>query len=512
MLNRRDFIAGTSLVAAGAMARPLYALSNSPALPDGDVLSVDMGKIVSPLPHYWEKACGSDRAVIGLREQWRKDLVRVHRETGMQSVRFHGLFNDEMGVERSTGTFNFLYVDKIYDFMLDNGVRPFVELSFMPEALASSANRIFSYKGNVSPPRNMKDWYDLVQAFTSHCVKRYGIQEVSGWKFEVWNEPNIDFWAGSQAQYFELYRQSVLAVKSVDKRLQVGGPSTAQLQWVPQMIQFCADQNLPLDFASSHVYPNDPQTILFGEDRHYSFEQVIPQGLKFIRNQIKASSRPDTPLWITEWSSQNPAFIADTIKSCTGLVESLSYWTFNNDFEELGVPIGIFNTTFGMLDQWGIARPSLHAFALLHKLGETRLQAEDGPILATERADGSKSILLWNLIADTDKNAVANGNPLASGGGTHSEGGKPRAFHLKLQGLRGQKTVLVHQIDRKTGTAVPAWEGMGSPSSPSADQIEQLRSAAELPAPQTRHLMSGDSAEFSIVLPPDAVVLLELQA
>jgi xylan 1,4-beta-xylosidase len=511
VFNRRDFIACAGLAAAGAMTRPLHALSNSSALPGDEAFSVDFGKTVSPLPHYWEKACGSDRAVIGLREQWREDLIRVRRETGMQSVRFHGLFNDEMGVARSSGTFNFLYIDKIYDFMLNNGVRPFVELSFMPEAFASSANRIFSYKGNVSPPRNWQDWYDLVQAFTSHCVKRYGIQELGGWKFEVWNEPNIDFWAGTQGQYFELYRQSVLAIKSVDKRLQVGGPSTAQLQWVPQMIQYCASQNLPLDFASSHVYPNDPQTILFGEDRHYTFEQIIPRGLEFVGNQIKKSSRPETPFWITEWSSQNPAFIADTIKNCIGLVESLSYWTFNNDFEELGVPTGIFNTTFGMIDQWGIARPSLHAFAFLHKLGEKRLQTDDGPILATERADGSKCILLWNLIAASDKSGVANGNPLVSGAGAHNEVGGPRTFHLKLNGLGGRKTVQVHQIDRQTGTAIPAWESMGSPASPSPDQIAQLRSAAELPVPQTRTIMSGSPAELSIVLPPDSVVLLEFE-
>jgi xylan 1,4-beta-xylosidase len=510
VFNRRDFIVGTGLAAAASMTGHLHALSRSSASLGDEVHSVDLGKTVGPLPHYWERAFGSDRAVIGLREQWRKDLIRVHREAGMQAVRFHGLFDDEMGVASRPGTFNFLYIDKIYDFMLDNGVRPFVELSFMPEAFASSANRIFSYKGNVSPPRNGQDWFDLVEAFTRHCVKRYGIQEVLGWKFEVWNEPNIDFWAGTQAQYFELYRQSVHAVKSVDKRLQVGGPSTAQLQWVPQMIEYCSSQNLPLDFASTHVYPNDPQKILFGEDRHYTFEQIIPRGLKFVRSQIKASPRPETPLWVTEWSSQNPAFIADTIKNCIGLVESLSYWTFNNDFEELGVPTGIFNTTFGLIDQWGIARPSLHAFVFLHKLGEKLLQTDDGPILATERADGSQCVLLWNLIA-ASRSGVASGNPLASGGGGHNEVGEPKTFHLKLNGLNGQKTVQVHQIDRQTGTAVPTWQKMGSPASPSADQIAQLRSAAELPAPQTRTLVSGNPAEFSIVLPPDSVVLLEFE-
>ena len=142
--------------------------------------------------------------------------------------------------------FNFLYVDQIYDFMLDQGVRPFVELSFMPEAFASSNNRIFAYKGNVSPPRHWQDWHDMVYAFTDHCVKRYGINEVGSWKFEVWNEPNISFWAGTQEQYFELYRQSALAVKAVDKRLQIGGPSTAFVIASPREFRWTSSAHMSI--------------------------------------------------------------------------------------------------------------------------------------------------------------------------------------------------------------------------------------------------------------------------
>ncbi|HUV68791.1 MAG TPA: hypothetical protein VMW15_03960 [Terracidiphilus sp.] len=512
MINRREFIAGTGMAFAGAVTRRAHAAGINTDQTAASDIEIDFGKVRGSLPHFWEKAAGSDRTVVGLRDQWRKDLIRAHRDTGMQSVRCHGLFDDEMGIAAAgAGHFNFLYVDQIYDFMLDHGVRPFVELSFMPEAFASSANSIFAYKGNVSPPRNWQDWYDMVHAFTRHCVSRYGVTEVATWKFEVWNEPNISFWAGTQAQYFELYRQSALAVKAVDKRLQVGGPSTAQLGWIPDLIRYCVSQSVPLDFVSTHVYPNDPQGYIFGKDNLYTFEQVIPRGVELVKNQVAASSMPHLPLWITEWSSQNPAFIADTLANCIGLAEAMSYWTFSNVFEEGGVPSGIFNNTFGMLDQWGIARPSLHAFALLHKLGETQLHSADGPVLATQKSDGSLSVLVWNLIPAAEANAVANGNPTAAGGGQAHTAGASRTLSLRLNGLAGRRHASVSRVGADIGTAVPAWKAMGSPRYPSPDQIKQLVAAAELPAPQIQPIQPGEPSRFTITLPPNGVALLEFE-
>ena len=511
MINRRQFVAAAGATLAGNLSeRVARALAMPSDARDIMQISVDTGRVTGSLPHFWEKAAGSDRTVVGLREQWRQDLIRVQKETGIQSVRCHGLFDDEMGIASAgDGNFNFLYVDQVYDFMLDHGVRPFVELSFMPEAFASSANRIFAYKGNVSPPRNWKDWYDMVQAFTSHCVQRYGLAEVRGWKFEVWNEPNISFWAGSQEEYFELYRQSALAVKQVDRQLQVGGPSTAQLAWIPDLIQYCSQNGVPLDFVSTHVYPNDPQKYIFGKDNLYTFEQLIPRGVEHVKRQVESSKMPHLPLWITEWSSQNPAFIADTIKNCIGLAEAMSYWTFSNVFEEGGVPGGLFNSTFGMLDQWGIARPSFHAFVLLHKLGESMLHTDQGPILATRRADGSIAILLWHLIP-ADAGGMANGNPTAATGGANASEGATRQIRLKLSGLPGPATIAVSQVNGKIGTAIPKWRAMGSPKYPSASQIAELRGAAELPKPDQHALQGGAAPEFSIELPPNGIALLEI--
>ena len=239
MINRRQFITGAGAALTGALSAPppLWGIRDGSLADTGPTtISVDTTRTAGPLPHYWEKCAGSDRTVVGLREQWRQDLIRVQRETGIQSIRCHGLFDDEMGIAfGGPGNFNFLYLDQIYDFMLDHGVRPFVELSFMPAKLAAhDIRQSFWYRPIVSPPANYKRWDALIAALARHLIERYGIDEVSQWYFEVWNEPNLDFWAGEpkQSTYFTLYEHTARALKAVDARLRVGGPATAQAAWV----------------------------------------------------------------------------------------------------------------------------------------------------------------------------------------------------------------------------------------------------------------------------------------
>ena len=230
-----------------------------------ETIHIDASASATPLPHFWEHMFGSGRAVLTMRDSYRRDLREVKRITDMQYIRFHAIFHDEVGVydEDAQGNpvLNFSYVDQIYDGLLANGVRPFVELSFMPKKLASNPQALhaFWYKQNVSPPKDYTKWDSLMTQFAKHLIDRYGIDEVSQWYFEVWNEPNIDFWAGEphQPTYFELYDHTARALKAVSPRIRVGGPSTAQAAWADDFIRHCAENKVPVDFVSSHVYGND---------------------------------------------------------------------------------------------------------------------------------------------------------------------------------------------------------------------------------------------------------------
>ena len=158
-------------------------------------------------------------------------------------------------------------MDQVYDGLLANGVRPFVELSFMPKKLAAQQDQhVFWYHPIVSPPKDWAKWSDLISHFAQHLVDRYGIDEVSHWYCEVWNEPNLDFWTGEPKEqtYYQLYDSAAGALKAVNLRLRVGGPATAQAAWVGRFIAHCAENHVPLDFVSTHAYANDTPEDIFG--------------------------------------------------------------------------------------------------------------------------------------------------------------------------------------------------------------------------------------------------------
>ena len=240
-------------------------------------IHVDLSQETGKLDHIWSRCAGSDRAAITLREEWRHDLERFHKETGLERVRFHGILADELGVWTSGKEPNFQNVDAVYDGLLERGVQPFVELSFMPRKLASGPTKSLLYGANVTPPSSLSDWTDFIGTFVRHLATRYGIGEVRKWYFEVWNEPNLKyFWSGTQADYFDLYKATAAAVKAVDPALKVGGPATASVEWIPEFLDHCANAGAPVDFISTHIYAGDDQAPLFGQAREVQPKRCHP--------------------------------------------------------------------------------------------------------------------------------------------------------------------------------------------------------------------------------------------
>lgn len=475
--------------------------------PAGDVIVIDAGAATHPFPHFWEKMFGSGRAILSLRESYRGDLRAVKQITDLGYVRFHAILNDEVGVydEDAQGhpIYNFSYVDQIYDGLLANGVRPFVELSFMPAKLAASDKRqAFWYRPIIAPPKDWDRWSGLITALVQHLVDRYGIEEVSQWYFEVWNEPNLDFWAGDPKQdtYWQLYDHAAFAIKQVSPRLRVGGPASAQAAWVDAMIRHCAEKNIPLDFVSTHVYANDKAEDVFHTQEDIPRDRMVCRAVSAVHEQIKASTMPGLPLI---WSEFNASYknepdvtdsiymgpwMADTIRQCDGLVDLMSYWTFSDVFEEQGVVKTPFYGGFGLLAEDGIPKPSYYAFKLLHGLGDQRIELNSNSAVLTRRRDGTLVLALWNYSAP-------------------EEAGATKKLTLQLKGTNATHA-LISTVDAAHGDFHSAYDKMGEPTFPTQAQIQQLRRATELPPAEDVAIRNGILA---VTLAPHALAVIELK-
>jgi xylan 1,4-beta-xylosidase len=474
-----------------------------------EVIHIDPNGPSHPFPHFWERMFGSGRAILSLRESYRKDLRTLKSATAVEYVRFHAIFHDEVGVydedARGNPVYNFSYVDQIYDGLLAEGVKPFVELSFMPAKLAAQPPVVHSfwYKPIVSPPKDWAKWDDLIYTFARHLIERYGIGEVSQWYFEVWNEPNIDFWAGNPKEetYYRLYDETARTLKSVDARLRVGGPATAQAAWVDRFIRHAVAASVPLDFVSTHVYGNDTAQHVFGVDEDIPRTEMVCRAARKVRDEVKASARPDLPIIWSEYNASylnEPAitdstfmgpWLADTIRQCDGQMDMLSYWTFSDVFEEQGVIRAPFYGGYGLIAEDNIPKSAFNAFRLFHRLGNQRIDVDSSSALVTRTTEGNLTVAVWNLRL-----------PEAAA--------EPKELTLVFAGLRGSHRASVSRVDGSHGSPLAAYDAMGRPAYPTQAQIGELRNSAELPPAQETLIKDG---RLDLTIPPDGLALIELQ-
>jgi xylan 1,4-beta-xylosidase len=472
-----------------------------------ETIEIDAQAAAKPFPHFWEQMFGSGRAILSLRESYRDDLRAVKQISDFHYVRFHAILHDEVGVynedEHGNPVYNFAYVDQIYDGLLKNGVRPFVEISFMPKKLSFNPDALhpFWYKQNVSPPKSMELWDDLMRHFAQHLVDRYGIDEVAQWYFEVWNEPNIDFWNGipRDRSYFDLYAHTARDLKEVNSRLRVGGPATAAAHWVPEFLKYAAENHVPVDFVTTHGYADDTAEDLFGTKEEVPMDERVCKAVTKVRNEIRASAQPDLPLFWTEWNvqgmneSRDTTFVgpalANTIRQCDGQVEMMSFWTFSDVFEEGGPISKPFIGMFGLRAEGGINKPSYYAYGLLHQLGTERLPAKSNNVLVTHKQNGELAIAAWNLV-----------DPGQTSG--------TKTIELAFHHMPADAHVSIQRVDDDHGNVLKAYKAMGSPLAPTPAQVEQLNRTTALPLPEETQLQAG---KLKLTLMPNSLVLIKTQ-
>src|SRR5665213_186656 len=460
------------------------------------------------LPHIWEHTIGSGHATLTLRADWQRQMRRCREELGFGHVRFHGLLSDDMATlvrERDQLLYSFFNADQVFDFLLSIGMKPFVELSFMPTALSSGDQIVFHYRANLTAPKNFAQWSTLISKLVSHWVDRYGLSEVSQWFFEVWNEPKLTaFGSGKQNDYFELYRHMVAAIKSVDATIRVGGPATADNAWIADFIGFCSRNQLPIDFISTHHYPTDA----FGKPGDDTMTQLSDSRRSVMRDQARVARREagERPLYYTEWSSSsNPrdplhdepyaaAFVVKTIMEANGLVQGYSYWTFSDIFEENYFPSMPFHGGFGLLNIHGIAKPTYRAYQLLHALGTELLSVEGSHPTVDAwvvRGDREITILLTNFALPR--------HPMGAEG-----------VRMTLLGAGTPLRATLRRIDDDHANAKRKWQVLGAPEYLSAGVLAGLNAASTLAIePQDFNCKDG-AVEFETTLAPLSVTAITL--
>lgn len=498
-----------------------------------------------PFHQHWKFCVGSGHAPLAVRSDYKEMLSFIHRELGIKYVRFHGILSDDMGVVNDFADlfplkggerfreYNFRHIAAAYDNVLAAGMKPFVEISFMPELLARDDSRCFFYykdKNVIAPPKDYAEWEDLIRHFIAFLEERYGQEEVRSWYFEVWNEPDLGgFFAGTKEEYFELYRHTATAVKAVDPSLRVGGPATSGSKWVHGFLEFCRENDLPVDFVSTHQYAGDPVGMIDvdglkeKEEKPMEFGDIsmldIFAGLKegnvldalqymmpdksetedlpndtfrtnaaIVAQQVEQGSPEGKkiPLFYTEWSENSifSAWTNDTRKEAAydvkaaldteNLMDGSSVWCFSDLFEEFHIFPEEFHGGFGLVTESGIEKPAFWGLKLLSMIEGSRLElpegSTDGEIgIGAFASENKTQILLFRQKMKNDEKAAA----------------EPAEVRIPL-GHAPQK-VTMYRIDAEHGNPLDVWKKMGSPDIPTKEQVKEIREVSAVKEETPEH-------------------------
>jgi xylan 1,4-beta-xylosidase len=513
-------VLSTAALSTAALLIPAYAQ------PAERAITADMVRVDGARDMAWQDCVGADHPGILLRRDNLSQLRTTHEQLGFKYIRFHGIFADDMGAYRELNgkpVYDFGKIDAVYDAILHLGMKPFVELSFMPHDLATSDRTIFYWKANGSPPKDYGKWADFMAAFIQHLEARYGKAEVAQWQFEVWNEPNLDgFWTtGDQQAYFRLYDTTAKAIKAVDPALRVGGPATAGVAWVPEFIGHARAAAVPIDFITTHTYGVEGGFLDQngeGDNRLSTKPGSISDDVRKVRDQVRTSPMPGLPVYFTEWStSYNPrdpihdaylsaAFVLEKLKKTEGVAQSMSYWTYTDLFEEAGPPPASFHGGFGLINREGIRKAAFFAYRYLNELGAQVLRNADEKSWLTREGDNFSG-LIWNYtVPDQDESNRPYFRKL------HPPTSLP-PINLTVSSLRsGTYRLTLHRTGFKANDAYSQYIEWGLPQNLTPAQVTTLRHLSE-DLPETEiNIEVGENGSLNRKIPirTNDVILVKL--
>lgn len=515
------------------------------------IIEINKNLPVEKFNKHWQFSVGSAHATYALRKDYFDQLKKVREELGIERVRFHGIFGDDMHTyHKATDILpipfgggyteqSFRQCAVAYDNILSAGMKPFVELSFMPKYLAKKRTRgMFFYKPCISPPKDYRKWYEYIQSFIRFLVGRYGEEEIRQWYFEVWNEPDlrIPFFAGTQKEYFRLYEVTARAIKDVDSSLTVGGPSTSGSKWTEEFLQYCKENKVPVDFVSTHQYAGDPLGGIEQGEKDVSLKLNIFAGLKnrktlphnsilplyreflgtkdanktlhrdgLIKGAEKVKANAGKlPVYYTEWNmcanfsapcNDTRMAAAYNIHAILGTQKSIdgsSIWCFSDLFEEFHQFPEEFHGGFGIMTQSGIPKPAYHALKFLNDAGDDKviLPYNGKTDVAVFRKGSTTQILLSYLeFNPTDKKETVT---------------------IRLRCDSKPEKIVLRRIDEDHANPLKEWEKIGSPAVPDKRQIRMITEASAVKEESPETVFENDVLTFTVTLSENDIYFVEV--
>ena len=479
-------LAGTALCAAEEAALKTE--------PKGRRITVAFDQVKGPKSKVFSRCVGAGRANEGLRADWQRQLAIAKKECGFDYIRFHGIFHDDMGVykEDKDGNpiYNFQYVDELYDYLLSIGVKPFVELSFMPAQMVSAEKTVFWWKANVSTPKSYERYGELIRRFVRHLTDRYGQQEVATWYFEVWNEPDHHaFFNGTKEDYFKMYSVAVENIKAVSKDYRVGGPATSGSRWIKSFTDYCAESHTPVDFVATHAYGVMGALDEFGTKAQILVPNAdsVVHAVKRTREYVQQSNYPNMEIHYTEWSSSysprdpvhdtyfNAAFVLNTLMKTQDVATSMSYWVFSDIFEEAGPPTEAFHGGFGLMNLQGLKKPTYLAYQFLNQLGPIELVNEDTESWICKNNTGDIQCLIYDFTMMKQGKEV---NQTFFKKDLPPQNSEP--LSVTIQHVpNGTYACRVYRVGYRSNDVYSLYRELGSPQNLSAPQVQMLAAMAD---------------------------------
>ena len=479
---------------------------------------------------------GVSRAKELLFESIRKMLTEVQREIGFKFIKMHSIFDDDMMVYSEfdgNPRYNFNFLDNIFDFLLSVNLKPFVQLSFMPSALATDKNKTTFYTNVItSPPKDVGKWNILVEKFVRHLISRYGKKEVESWPFAVWNEPFTSqkiFGFAKKEDYFNLYVNSYKTIKKTDPDISVGGPSHFAAYGkdnrnLKDFIEWTLKNECVPDFIDLHYYDTDMTRLYINKEGMKISTQLSPRAGTFgeetdkIKLLVESTANREIPIYLTEWNSNTShrdllsdtcfksTYIVKNILENYGKLQASGYWLLTDFHEESLLEDKIFHGGLGLFTVNGIKKPAYFAYLFLSKLGDKLLSKGDGYFITQK--DDKTIILLYNYshYSAAYSEEVGINTSYTNRYSVFPDNGI-KEFSFNFPKSSGSY-LIVHQImNRENGSAFDNFINMGAIEPLSTEETEYLANQTE---PKIKKEILSSPLTLNIQLQPFEIRLVEI--